>query len=124
VIPERKHILLTGATGYVGGRLLAASHQRGYRVRALARRPEFLHTDPAWEIEKARGDVLDKSTLLSALKDIDAAFYLIHSMATEGDFVELDRRGARVRRWTNHLSWWTWVGQFTVAPPPEPTGSG
>ncbi len=91
----RKRILLTGATGYVGGRLLMVMHRQGYRVRTLARRPEFLHIDPTWEVEKAKGDVLVKSTLVQALKDVDAAFYLIHSMGADGNFVDLDREGAR-----------------------------
>ncbi len=93
--PPRKRILLTGATGYVGGRLLMAMHQRGYRLRALARRPEFLHIDPTWDVEKAKGDVLERPTLIPALKDIDAAFYLVHSMGADGSFVDLDREGAR-----------------------------
>jgi uncharacterized protein YbjT (DUF2867 family) len=90
-----KRILVTGATGYVGGRLLLAAQQRGYRVRALARRPEFLHADHALRIEKVKGDVFAKPTLVQALRDVDAAFYLIHSMGSEDDFVELDRRAAR-----------------------------
>jgi uncharacterized protein YbjT (DUF2867 family) len=93
--PRYKRILLTGATGYVGGRLLGVLHHHGYSVRALARRPGFLHTDPSWRVVKVQGDVLDTSSLVRAMKRIDAAFYLVHSMGSPDDFVELDREGAR-----------------------------
>ncbi|MDH3251438.1 MAG: SDR family oxidoreductase [Ignavibacteria bacterium] len=90
-----KRILLTGATGYVGGRLLRALHQRGYRVRALVRRPEFLHTDPEWNVEAVKGDVLAKPGLVQAMQEVSAAYYMVHSMGAKGDFVELDREGAK-----------------------------
>jgi uncharacterized protein YbjT (DUF2867 family) len=90
-----KRILLTGATGYVGGRLLRTLHQHGYRVRALVRRPEYFHPDPEWNTEPARGDVLDRTSLLHAMQEVEAAYYMVHSMGAKGDFVELDREGAR-----------------------------
>ncbi len=101
-------ILLTGATGYVGGRLLRALQEAGYLVRCLARRPEFLasRVDPKTEI--VAGDCLDATTLPAACAGVHTAYYLVHSMGSAGDFVEQDRlaalnfgaaaRGAGVRR--------------------------
>ena len=66
---ERKlRILLTGATGYVGGRLLPALEAAGYSVRCLARRPEFLQQRVGPETEVVRGDCLDASSLRRAME--------------------------------------------------------
>ena len=88
-------ILLTGATGYVGGRLLRLLEERGEPVRCLARRPEFLRgrTGPTTAI--VAGDVLDAASLPPALEGVDAAYYLVHSMGAPGGFEDKDRRGAR-----------------------------
>lgn len=83
-------ILLTGAGGYVGGRLLPKLLERGRPVRCLLRRPAPL---PAGAVP-VLGDVLDERTLRPALKGVDTAFYLVHAMARAADFAELDRRGA------------------------------
>jgi uncharacterized protein YbjT (DUF2867 family) len=91
---ERPRILLTGATGYVGGRLLKALEEKGYRVRCLARRPEFLRARVGSATEVVRGDVLDKSSLAAALDGIAAAYYLVHSMGSSGSFEEQDRIAA------------------------------
>ena len=87
-------ILLTGATGYVGGRLLRKLEQTGHRVRCLARQPEFLRSRIAAATEVAAGDVLDRPSLDAALAGVDAAYYLVHSMGTSGDFEEQDRLAA------------------------------
>jgi uncharacterized protein YbjT (DUF2867 family) len=84
--------LVTGATGYVGGRLLRRLAQEGRPVRALARRPELL-TD----VEVVRGDLLTGSGLEEALEGCSTAYYLIHSMEAaggNGDFASRDRRMA------------------------------
>ncbi len=86
--------LLTGASGYVGGRLLHALERRGERVRCLARRPEFLKSKIGPGTEVAAGDVLDFEALRAALAGVRTAYYLIHSMGSEGDFEEQDRRAA------------------------------
>ena len=91
---EQSRILLTGATGYVGGRLLKALEGRGYRVRCLARRPEFLRARVGAWTEVAQGDVLDKDSLAPALAGIQAAYYLVHSMGSGGSFEEQDRIAA------------------------------
>jgi uncharacterized protein YbjT (DUF2867 family) len=93
--PAPPHILLTGATGYVGGRLLASLQQKGRRVRCLARRPEVLRTRAGATTEVVAGDVLDRSSLDAALHGIDVAYYLVHSMGSSGSFEEADRAAAR-----------------------------
>jgi uncharacterized protein YbjT (DUF2867 family) len=90
-----KRILVTGATGYVGGRLLRVLLERGYDVRALARRPQSLKPAAGFRAEIVRGDVLDKSSLVRAMQGVDTAYYMVHSMGSTLDFVELDRAGAR-----------------------------
>ena len=87
-------ILLTGATGYVGGRLLAALEANGHRVRCLARRPEFLAGRVGEGTEVVPGDCLIPETLGAALAGVDTAFYMVHSMGSTGDFEEQDRAAA------------------------------
>ncbi len=87
-------ILLAGATGYIGGRLLKALESAGYQVRCLARHPEFLRSKVAPQTEVVAGDVLDPSTLAVALQGIHTAYYLVHSMGSAGNFEEKDRRAA------------------------------
>jgi len=87
-------VLLTGATGYVGGRLLLALEQQGHRVRCLARRPEFLKPRVAAGTEIVTGDVLDRSSLDEALRGVKVAYYLVHSMGSTGSFEENDRVAA------------------------------
>ncbi len=86
-------ILLTGATGYVGGRQLTALEARGEQVRCLARRPDELRTHVAGTTEVVGGDVLDPATLPPAFAGVDVLYYLVHSMGGE-DFEELDRAAA------------------------------
>jgi uncharacterized protein YbjT (DUF2867 family) len=87
-------ILLTGASGYVGGRLLPRLLAMGLRVRCLARRPEFLR-DRAAPAEVVAGDVLDRDSLEPALAGVDTAYYLVHSMASGADFEAQESTGAR-----------------------------
>ncbi|MEJ7813462.1 MAG: SDR family oxidoreductase [Gemmatimonadaceae bacterium] len=87
-------LFLTGASGYVGGRLLRVLEERGERVRCLARRPEFLHARAGAGTEIVRGDVLDAASLAPALAGVGTAYYLVHSMGSARDFQEEDRRGA------------------------------
>jgi uncharacterized protein YbjT (DUF2867 family) len=87
-------ILLTGATGYVGGRLRRALEADGRRLRCMARRPEYLQPRVAEGTEVVAGDVLQPESLAGALKGVDTAYYLIHSMAAARDYASNDRRGA------------------------------
>lgn len=87
-------ILLTGATGYVGGRLLRAFEASGRQLRCLARRPEYLSARVGAATEVVQGDVLDPGSLRAALRDVDTAYYLVHSMAAGSSYADDDRRGA------------------------------
>lgn len=87
------NVLLTGATGYVGGRLLPLLVAEGHSVRCLTRRAasgENFNT----EIEVAVGNALDEESLTNALQGIETAYYLIHSMGDNEDFEQTDRRAA------------------------------
>jgi uncharacterized protein YbjT (DUF2867 family) len=91
--PER--ILLTGATGAIGSRLLPALLERPSPVRALVRNPEKANLSD--EVEVARGDLFSGEGLDQALDGVDVAYYLVHAMGrgNTGDFETLDRRGAQ-----------------------------
>ncbi len=92
---QAEHLLLTGATGYVGGRLLTALESRGVRVRCLSRRPEHLVARVAPTTEVVAGDCLDPASLVPAFQGIDLAVYLVHSLGTSGDFALKDRAAAK-----------------------------
>jgi uncharacterized protein YbjT (DUF2867 family) len=91
---ESGTILLTGATGYVGGRLLHRLVQQGCRVRCLTRRPEVLAKLAPRDVEIAAGDLLELESLTVAMAGVQIAYYLVHSMDASGNFEELDRRAA------------------------------
>src|SRR5512147_995632 len=78
-MPNSKLILVTGATGYVGGRLVPRLLDAGYRVRCLVRDPNRLQGRP-WlkRVEVVQGDALVEGTLPEAMKDVSVAYYLIH----------------------------------------------
>ena len=88
-------ILVTGATGYVGGRLVHALQLRDCRLRCLARRPEYLAPRVAEDIEIVQGDCLNSHSLSAALDGVDTAYYLVHSMGSDSDFERQDRAAAR-----------------------------
>ena len=86
-------ILLTGATGYIGGRLLRRLEEGGRAVRCLAREPARLGASaPGTEI--VRGDCLDDASLDGALAGVHSAYYLVHSMGGRSDFAHVDRVAA------------------------------
>jgi uncharacterized protein YbjT (DUF2867 family) len=98
-LKNSKPILVAGATGYVGGRLIPALLEAGYTVRAMGRSLEKLACRP-WghhpKVELVKGDVLDVESLKKALSGCGAAYYLVHSMiAQKQNFVEADRRAAQ-----------------------------
>ncbi|WP_369142963.1 SDR family oxidoreductase [Streptomyces sp. R44] len=89
--------LVTGATGYVGGRLVPELLDAGHRVRCLARHPDKLRDFPwADRVEAVRGDVTDAASLRGALDGVDVAYYLVHSMSSTAEFEDRDRLAARV----------------------------
>ncbi|MEY2674353.1 MAG: hypothetical protein RLZZ514_918, partial [Actinomycetota bacterium] len=84
--------LVTGATGYIGGRLIRELLAHGYRVRILARNPERLHEHPWFDqIEIATGDAHDPKSLADALKGVDVAYYLLHALMSKDDFEAEER---------------------------------
>jgi uncharacterized protein YbjT (DUF2867 family) len=87
-------VLLTGGTGYIGGRLLPLLERRGVCLRCLARNPEHLRPRVASTTELVAGDVLDPESLPSAFEGVDTAYYLIHSMGFSRDFGRDDLQGA------------------------------
>lgn len=93
---ENNLILVTGATGYIGARLVPRLLESGYPVRLLVRDPDRLYGRPWIEaVEVATGDVLKPETLPTALAGVSSAYYLIHSMSASGDFHERDIVAAR-----------------------------
>jgi uncharacterized protein YbjT (DUF2867 family) len=88
-------ILLTGATGYIGGRLLRLLEETGHQVRCLVRRPALLQGRISSSTGVLRGDVLDSRILSEAMRGVDTAYYMVHSMSSSlEDFEELDRQAA------------------------------
>jgi len=94
-IPGTSLILLTGASGYIGGRLLPSLENQGYRLRCIARHPEILRPKVGPLTEVVTGDVLDRPSLDNAMRGVDVAYYMVHSMRSTGSFEEKDRQGAR-----------------------------
>ncbi len=91
--PDR--VLVTGATGYIGGRLVPRLLERGFPVRAVARDPRKLVSRP-WRdhpgLEVVEGDVADTDVMARHLEGCAAAYYLVHSMKSSRQWIELDRR--------------------------------
>lgn len=94
VVPNEL-VLVTGATGYIGGRLVPRLLEMGYRVRCLVRDPARLE-GRSWQpaVEIVAGDVLQPESLVSAMQGVRAAYYLVHSLGAGADFHERDLRAA------------------------------
>jgi uncharacterized protein YbjT (DUF2867 family) len=89
-------ILVTGVSGYIGGRLVPRLLELGYRVRCLARDPARLQ-GRAWQtsVEIVGGDVLQPDSLAQAMQGVTAAYYLVHSLAGGADFHQRDMTAAQ-----------------------------
>lgn len=89
-------ILVTGSTGYIGGRLVPRLLGAGHEVHVLARDPDRIAGRPWSDSVRVHvGDLMSPGTLVEPCRGVDVAFYLIHSMSAEGDFEERDRAAAR-----------------------------
>jgi len=85
-------VLVTGATGFVGSNLVPALLEAGHDVVAMTR--DASRYDPPDGVEVVEGDLLEAETLAGVFDGVDAAYYLVHSLQTGGDFEERDRRAA------------------------------
>ena len=92
----RVHCLVTGATGYIGTRLVHRLLDEGHQVRALARNPDKLAEVP-WRdrAEVARGDLADVDSLIEGFEGIDVVYYLVHSMGSVKNFAAEEERSVR-----------------------------
>ena len=88
-------ILVTGASGYIGGRLVAALEGAGRRIRCVTRRPELSAGRFGSGTEVVAGDVLDTDSMRRAMAGVDLAYYLVHSLGSRGHFEEEEERAAR-----------------------------
>ena len=84
--------LVTGATGYIGGRLVRELLHHGYRVRVLARNVERLTSYPWFsQVQVVEGDANDPVAIDRALKDVDVAYYLLHALMVRDDFEQMEK---------------------------------
>lgn len=90
-MPDQSTVLVTGATGHVGSRLVSELVRAGRRVRALSRDER----EDADGVEFVVGDVADRHSLDAALQGAEAAYYLVHGLADSEDLEEVERAGAR-----------------------------
>lgn len=90
-----KRALVTGATGYIGGRLVPRLLDAGFSVRVLVRNAEKLKDVP-WRdrVDIHEGDLLDEGAVLRACQNIDVLYYLVHAMGQTGDFESKELQGA------------------------------
>lgn len=93
---EPRTVLVTGATGYIGGRLVPRLLDDGHRVRVLARAASKLRDVP-WRdrVEVVEGDLLDRGDVAAACDGIDVVVYLVHSLSASGSFEQTELQTAR-----------------------------
>lgn len=93
-VPISPVVLLTGASGYVGGRLIPLLEQQPVALRCLARNPDKLRASVKDSTQVVQGDVLDTASLDKALQGVHTAYYLVHLMSGSKDFEKEDRQAA------------------------------
>ena len=89
--------LVTGATGYIGGRLVRELLKAGYKVKVLARFPDRLRDMP-WinQVEVVAGDALDENSIIQAMNNVDVVYYLLHALNQGPEFVEIETKMAQI----------------------------
>ncbi len=91
-----RRALVTGATGYIGGRLAPRLVEAGFDVRVFVRNPDKLIGVPwADTVEVAQGDLTDRESVGAAMADVDVVYYLAHAMAGRGDFEKAELQAAQ-----------------------------
>jgi hypothetical protein len=114
-------VLVTGATGYVGGRLIPKLLEDGYRVRAMGRSRDKPGCRP-WahhpRVELTVGDVLNPESIKRAAQGCNAAFYLVHSM-----IARKERTGLLPAIWRQHPPMQVWSGLYIWAVSSKTTGT-
>src|SRR5271155_1091377 len=91
---NRPLVLLTGGSGYVGGRLVPLLEKQGVMLRCLARSVEKMRSRVQPGTEMVQGDVLDPASLDRAMQGVHTAYYLVHLMSGSKDFEQEDRQAA------------------------------
>ena len=94
---EAATCLVTGATGYIGGRLVRELLIAGYKVKVFARFPDRLRDMP-WidQVEVISGDALDSLDVNKAMKNVDVAYYLLHALNQGSEFVDIETKMAEL----------------------------
>ena len=121
--PTRGTVLVTGATGYIGGRLVPELIAAGYQVRVLSRHPDRLR-DLSWftDVDVIAGDAGEPDAVRTALRGVDVAYYLLHSLQLGEGFVEVERNLARLFATTardEHVGRIVYLGGLTPDCPPD-----
>ena len=98
-------VLITGASGYIGGRLLPLLEDAGVRVRCLVRHPTYFKHRVNQLTEVVQGDLLKPESLDQAMEGVSVVYYLVHSMGASGDFEERDRKAAAFDQVKRKAKW-------------------
>ncbi|GJL79549.1 MAG: hypothetical protein NPINA01_25380 [Nitrospinaceae bacterium] len=89
-----KNILIVGATGYIGQKLIQRLKETGNPIRCLVRNPRSFKENPSQQIQIQQGDLIDFESIKNAFTGIDTAFYLVHSLDVKRDFEKQEQKAA------------------------------